>query len=171
MSLQDNMNCENLNLLYSYYEKFSSYFPNWRKSISNLVIWHCNLWFDANWQASYFQSQLVIWIKLEALNSHEEALDPGWGYSHTWPDGMCRSTGCPFAVKIMRQGIVIGKKIIWQGIIWKGKLCDRVSQAKILFLLCFWDATFLCNRVYPWPIFLRQGSECGEVFHTPPSIP
>ena len=46
---------------------------------------------------------------------------PGEGgrYSHTWPDGMCRSTGCPFAVKIMRQGIVIGKKI-----------CDRVSCRK-----------------------------------------
>ena len=34
------------------------------------------------------------------------------GYSHTRPDGMCRSTGCPFTVKIMRQGTVIGKKIM-----------------------------------------------------------
>ena len=28
--------------------------------------------------------------------------------SHTWPDRMCCSTGCPLAVKIIRQGIVIG---------------------------------------------------------------
>ena len=48
----------------------------------------------------------------DALRSWE-----GGGYSHTWPDGMCRSIGCPFAAKIMRQGIIIGKKIMRQGIV------------------------------------------------------
>ena len=28
------------------------------------------------------------------------------GYSHTCLDGMCRLTGCPFTVKIMRQGVL-----------------------------------------------------------------
>ena len=91
----------------------------------------------------------------------------GGGYSHTGPDGMCCSTGCPFAVKIMRQGIAIGKKIM-QGIMKKGKLCDRVSQAKILFLVCFWDAKFLCDRVYLWLIFYATGCRVRRGFpHTP----
>ena len=29
----------------------------------------------------------------------------GGGYSHTQIDGMCRSTRCPFTVKIIRQGV------------------------------------------------------------------
>ena len=62
--------------------------------------------------------------------------------------GKNHATGCPFLTKIMRQGIVIRKKIMPQGIMQIGKLCDRVSQAKVesgkrrVLTLCF-------RRTYP----------------------
>ena len=38
MSIQETINSENLNKLYNYYEKFSTYYPDWGKYIyENLV--------------------------------------------------------------------------------------------------------------------------------------
>ena len=54
------------------------------------------------------------------------------------------------------------------------KLCYRVSCGKKFFRIFLkqWIlAKFLCDRVYFWAFFMRQGKECGEICHTPLSSP
>ena len=70
------------------------------------------------------------------------------------------ATGCPFLIKIMRQGIRIDKKIM-----------NRVSCGRMPFrvLLKQWIlAKFLCDRVYFWAIFYAIGYRVWrDLPHTP----
>ena len=141
-----------------------SYFIQTSLYLSLLTWWHADaiiITFRPTSPSYLFQVKCfrtVFCLNVSIFQHADHNPGPGRGYSHTWPDGMCRSLNkVSFAVKIMRQGIVICKKIM-----------RRVSQAKIFFLFCFWEANFLCDRVCLWQIFFETGFRVRWGFpHTP----
>ena len=60
------------------------------------------------------------------------------------------ATGCPFLIKIMRQGIIIDKKLLPQGIMWKDTFQsshETMDFGKNFMRQGILFGNFLCDRV------------------------
>ena len=61
------------------------------------------------------------------------------------------ATGCPFLIKIMREGITIDKKIMQEGIVWKDTFWssrETMDSGKIFMRQGTLLGHFLCDRVW-----------------------
>ena len=75
-------------------------------------------------------------------------------------------TGCPLLIKILRQGIPIGKKIMRQSM---GRTYLRVLSKQ---WIPYTFGKIFCATGHAFGVFfMRQGTGYGEATHTPPSFP